>query len=304
MKLGMIGYGRWGRTLARNVGANDGLELARIAHRSAPCQGCFTNDPQWLIEDKTLEGVIIAAPLAVRAPLIERALVAGKHVFTEKPLALDETTAAYLVDTAVHAGLVLFTNYVHAYGPGIEYLCELLPSLPPVERLRIDFRQPGALYVSEDATALLGSHVFAILYRLARALGAAEAKAITLEQTQCGHFAAWYSACVGTSGVRVDLAVNVNHPSRSRRIDLWAGPVTASAELTGRTGVSLCRAPQPLEQDNVAPQAQFQPFDESNNIARAIGAFATAVRDRTAGNTAMALAVQHLLAQAQAGAGS
>ena len=57
-----------------------------------------------LLEDEHVDGVVIATPPAVRAPLARQAMAAGKPVFLEKPVALSSAEARQLRDSGPAGG--------------------------------------------------------------------------------------------------------------------------------------------------------------------------------------------------------
>jgi predicted dehydrogenase len=70
-----------------------------------------------LLADPEVVAVDIATRPADRPPLIRRALAAGKHVLSQKPLALDLDTARGLVDLADELGLRLAVNQNGRWAP-------------------------------------------------------------------------------------------------------------------------------------------------------------------------------------------
>ena len=50
----------------------------------------MTTDFQDLLDDESVDAVMIATPLTTHFPLAQRALEAGKHVFVEKPFDLGQ----------------------------------------------------------------------------------------------------------------------------------------------------------------------------------------------------------------------
>ncbi len=66
------------------------------AHALVPSASTYT-DYHEVLEQKDIDGVIIATPLSMHAPIVLDALAAGKHVFCEKAMALtlDECKAIY-----------------------------------------------------------------------------------------------------------------------------------------------------------------------------------------------------------------
>ncbi|MGC8597614.1 MAG: Gfo/Idh/MocA family oxidoreductase [Thermocladium sp.] len=107
VNIGVIGVGLMGRfhalTLSRKV---DGARLIGVAdsnRRVAEQVASETHttaydDYSKLLENKDLDAVVIAVPTAFKPDIIKAAMGLGKHVFVEKPLALDLKNANEIVD--------------------------------------------------------------------------------------------------------------------------------------------------------------------------------------------------------------
>jgi predicted dehydrogenase len=76
--------------------------------------------------DQTIEIVDIATFPAQRVELIKQALDAGKHVLSQKPLALDLPTAIELVEHADRAGLKLAVNQNGRWAPSWRIATQLI----------------------------------------------------------------------------------------------------------------------------------------------------------------------------------
>ena len=94
--MAVFGVGRMGMVHARNVAACDGAELLAIADPDdataqaiAAETGAPVRDIDAIIADPAVEAVLIATPTDTHADLVERAAVAGKAIFCEKPIDLD-----------------------------------------------------------------------------------------------------------------------------------------------------------------------------------------------------------------------
>src|SRR5213594_4252175 len=96
VRLAVAGLGRIGQLHARNLaGRTPGVELAavvdpvaRLARRIADALGAtWSTSFDEVLSDPAVDGVVIAAPTAEHAAMVERAARAGKHVFCEKPIA-------------------------------------------------------------------------------------------------------------------------------------------------------------------------------------------------------------------------
>ncbi len=130
--VAVIGSGYWGRNLVRNFYGLGVLRL--ICDRSEEVLDGFKQDyPEAdtciafndALSRTDIRAVVIATPAETHFTLTREALLAGKHVFTEKPLALHETEAAALVDLASERGLVLMVGHLLQYHPVFVRLKEL-----------------------------------------------------------------------------------------------------------------------------------------------------------------------------------
>ncbi|NNC99274.1 MAG: Gfo/Idh/MocA family oxidoreductase [Gammaproteobacteria bacterium] len=124
VNIACIGAGYWGKNLIRNfhqLGVLrticDGSEevLERFSQQYPEVAGC--RDVTEVLSDKTIDAVSIATPAETHYELILQALNAGKHVYVEKPLCLDEQHAAECIDLAETSGLRLMVGHLLWYHP-------------------------------------------------------------------------------------------------------------------------------------------------------------------------------------------
>ena len=109
--VGVIGAGNFAKAVLLPALAASGAQLAYVANRGAAgarhaarkfgAQEAVT-DHRRVLDDPRVEAVVIAVGHHAHAGLVAEALEAGKHVFVEKPLALDDEQLAR-VDAAVRA---------------------------------------------------------------------------------------------------------------------------------------------------------------------------------------------------------
>src|SRR5678809_1106182 len=96
VRIAQIGYGYWGPNLARNFHQMAEAELALVVDANPetlarvrqlyPCQTAVSVDSA--LDDPGLEAVVVATPARTHFAMVQQALLAGKHVFVEKPLAM------------------------------------------------------------------------------------------------------------------------------------------------------------------------------------------------------------------------
>lgn len=163
VRVGVIGAGVMGRyhceTLALRL---TGAELAGVADTDGAAAGraaslspgaLATTDHRALLADPSVQAVVIASPNDTHAPLIREAARAGKHVFCEKPIALDLASADATLAEAARQGVKLQIGFQRRFDPayrearraiadgelgGVELIVGTTrdPSPPGVEQLR------------------------------------------------------------------------------------------------------------------------------------------------------------------------
>ena len=74
------------------------------------------------LSDSRVDAVVIATPAITHHPLAKAALRAGKDVFVEKPLCLDESEGEQLVQLADKLGKVLMVGHLLQYHPCVRAL--------------------------------------------------------------------------------------------------------------------------------------------------------------------------------------
>ena len=84
------------------------------------------------LADPAIDAVDICLPTDEHAPAATAALRAGKHVLTEKPMALDAPTAEALIREAERSGRLLMAAHVLRFFPAYETLAESLRAGDPV----------------------------------------------------------------------------------------------------------------------------------------------------------------------------
>jgi len=95
VKLGIIGLGRWARVLTRAAQKSRQLKIVAGYSRSEENRDAFEDefgirgvpDMDTLLADPDIQGVILTVPNEQHLPVAAAVAQAGKHVYTEKPIA-------------------------------------------------------------------------------------------------------------------------------------------------------------------------------------------------------------------------
>ncbi len=177
VRVGLVGLGFWGPNLARNFDDLPGATLAWLCdsdeERRAGVSERFpeartTADLDELLNDPDLEAIVIATPVVTHHGLSKQALEAGKHVFVEKPMALEGEDAEELVQLAEERGLVLMPGHLLLYHPGVRKLKELVDSgeLGRVLVVYGNRQNLGQIRKDENALGSLGAHDLSVILHL------------------------------------------------------------------------------------------------------------------------------------------
>ena len=133
MKLAAVGAGYWGVNLIR-VFHRLGV-LGRICDFNVPrLQQLAAEYPDVPVEpsydailnDSSIDAVVIATPAETHYDLARRALRAGKDVFVEKPLVLRADEAEELTALSARMGRILMVGHLLEYHPAIARLQQLI----------------------------------------------------------------------------------------------------------------------------------------------------------------------------------
>jgi len=128
VKIALVGMGWWGKKMLSVLeAAPDDIEVVRAVEPNAEsvrelCEAkgiALSADYADALNDPQVEAVVLATPHSLHTTQIEAAVKAGKHVFCEKPLALNKSEAERSVALCRDAGLVLGMGHERRWEPPI-----------------------------------------------------------------------------------------------------------------------------------------------------------------------------------------
>lgn len=137
VKIAVVGSGYWGKNLVRNfhdLGVLDAIcdkDLTVLQKFQVQYPGISSiEDINSLLDDSLLDidAVAISTPAATHYERGKRCLLAGKHVYMEKPLALTEEEGRELIQIAEETCLTLMVGYILQYHGAVIRLKELIDS--------------------------------------------------------------------------------------------------------------------------------------------------------------------------------
>ncbi|MFQ5863207.1 MAG: Gfo/Idh/MocA family protein [Candidatus Brocadiales bacterium] len=134
-KLAIVGAGYWGPNLIRNfLKINPKLvhavcernDVRRTSVAKTHPKLRFFKDYSTLLKDNEIDSVVIAVQPAFHYEMTRSALLSGKHVFVEKPLALTGGECRELIRLAEDCGLTLMVGHIFEYNAAVRKVKEII----------------------------------------------------------------------------------------------------------------------------------------------------------------------------------
>jgi predicted dehydrogenase len=175
--VAQIGCGYWGPNLLRNLMASNECNVKIVVDidqgrrnyvkRYYPSVD-VTDNVQRVFEDKSIDAVVIAAPVATHFGLAITALESEKHVLVEKPMGRSVTEVEQIGILAKRNNLVAMVGHTFLYNAAVRYLKKLIES-GEVGDIRYIYSQRlnlGRIRSDVDVLWNLGPHDISIIQYL------------------------------------------------------------------------------------------------------------------------------------------
>jgi predicted dehydrogenase len=178
INIGQVGLGHWGPNVLRNFATLPGVRVkaccdvdeAALRRAASQFPGLeTTTEYQRLLDDPAIQAVVVTSPTPSHYELAKAALLSGRHVFVEKPVALSAAHAEELVALAEAGQRVLMVGHLLMYHPAVTSLKRLVDNgdLGEVYYIYTSRLNLGQVRRHENAMWSLAPHdISVILYLL------------------------------------------------------------------------------------------------------------------------------------------
>lgn len=266
-RIGLIGCGRWGRFILRDL-VSLGCEVIVVARSTASKQRALEGQAAAVVnslaELPLVDGAVVATPTNTHAAVIEELLERGVPVFTEKPLTADAARAARLAQLAAQH---LFVMDKWRYHPGVEMLAVIARSgeLGPVLGLRTTRAQWGNPHRDVDGVWILAPHDLAIALEVLGHLPAPQSA--TGEQVN-----GTVTGLIGLLGPEPWFVceVSTRHPEYRREVRLHCRAGVAILNDGYNDHLQIVRSADPYESQ---PNIERRPISTELPLLRELRAF-------------------------------
>jgi len=136
-EVGVIGCGYWGPNLVRNFNQIKETNVIKVAdlddQRLKHMKSIYplletTRDYQDILADRDIDIVAVATPVGTHFRLASEALLAGKHVFIEKPMCRTVEEAEQLITLAAEHRLKLMIGHTFLYTGAVRKMKQIIDS--------------------------------------------------------------------------------------------------------------------------------------------------------------------------------
>jgi UDP-2-acetamido-3-amino-2,3-dideoxy-glucuronate N-acetyltransferase len=260
--VAVVGCGYWGRNLVRNfsqlgaLAAVCDIEPARLEEVRGIDSVAATSRFEDLLSMPEVQGVVIAAPAAQHFVMARKALLAGKDVFVEKPLALHVEEGEELTELARKHERVLMVGHLLHYHPAITELRRMIREgeLGKVEYISSSRLNLGKVRTEEDILWSFAPHdISAILHLLDETPTGVAAQGASY----LNHAISDVTLTILTfaSGVKAHIFVSWLHPFKEQKLVVVGSHGMAVFDDT-KSEQKLLKYPHRIEWVNRVPVAK------------------------------------------------
>lgn len=174
--IAVVGCGYWGKNLVRNF-----FELGVLAAVCDPddklanfyAKEYKVNNLSFnaIINNASIEGVVLAVPAPLHASMAIDAMKACKHVFVEKPLAMNSAQAEDMISASIENGVQLMVGHLLQYHPIFIALRGLVETkaLGSIDYIYSNRLSLGKIRTEEDVVWSFAPHDISMILALANA---------------------------------------------------------------------------------------------------------------------------------------
>jgi len=172
--IAVVGCGYWGKNIIRNFSELGSLYAVcdnniKIASKYSNTYLVKNLTFDEIINDKNVEGVVLTVPAELHAKMAINAMNKKKHLFVEKPLALNVSDAKLMIETAKKNNVKLMVGHLLQYHPIFQNIKKLvhdgkIGKLEYISSSRLSF---GRVRTEEDIIWSFAPHDISMILSLA-----------------------------------------------------------------------------------------------------------------------------------------
>jgi len=271
----LIGKGYWGSILKRYI------ECSNFFSLKAVCDSKSNLDDVW--NNSEVEAVVVATPIETHYEIVKAALLAGKHIFSEKPLALKTSQCKDLKRIAEEQGLVLHTDYVFTFSKALKTIQKDAISLLGLDMCVKHLGRFGR----QDVYWLLASHMLSVLGMFCP-LSELDFCFMDLVKNETGTI--FFDGLVAGK-----IDVSLNYPYKEVEVVFYCENETIIYNPNNKLSLESVRYSKPEWTKQIPKVTNSFSFDESNNLEFAFESFQNCILGKEEPNIDLAVKITEIL---------
>ena len=225
--IGLIGAGNWGKNHLRNLHKLGVLNCVMETAAGVASQLKeeypdleFVGKLDDLLGRKEIKGVVIAAPAELHYELTKKALLAGKDVLVEKPLALNVSEGEELVALAADHNRILMVGHILQYHSAVIRLKELIDNgeLGRIRYIYSNRLNIGKLRTEENVLWSFAPHDISLIIMLMDGEGPVKVQAHGGSYLSSGIYDTTLTTLEFKNGVKGHVFVSWLHPFKEQKL--------------------------------------------------------------------------------------
>ncbi len=137
IQMAVVGCGYWGPNLVRNFISLTDCKVKKICdadkNRTGHIKSLYpfvetTVNFDEIINDVSIDAVAVATPVRLHYEMARKCLLAGKHVFVEKPMASSAQQCQELIEIADDKKLTLMVGHIFVYSTPVQRIKDIVKS--------------------------------------------------------------------------------------------------------------------------------------------------------------------------------
>lgn len=289
----LIGCGYWGSKLKRYI------EESKVFNLKYVCNSKSDLNEVW--NDREVSAVVVATPNNTHYAIVRDALLAGKDVLAEKPLAMTRRQCEDLDRLAREKELAILTEYTYTFSRALQMACYWVGSkrIGELRAAEMSVKHLGR-FGGGSVYWLLGSHMLSVLDMFVplKDLNFWR-RDLVIHNGEVETGSIMFTGEMFTG----EILVSLNYPPKETRIILYGskGTIRCTFNSFHKTPLELWRYKRKkwTPSDELSKSSEVFLFDEKHNLKYAIDAFYDVLTEGRATNIETAIKITGVLEEIQ-----
>jgi len=295
INIAQIGYGYWGKRLAKYLEADKHVYLKYICDFSFKNKGKLINDAQKIWDDKSVKAIVIATPISTHYELIKKALLSGKSVLSEKPLTPKLEEIAELEKICRRKNLFVLTEFTYTFSKSLQKAVEIISSgkIGKVEAMEMSLKYAGR-FLKFDVYWLLGSHLLSILDTF---VSLKELNFKKVDMIKHKNRVETGVILFSKKDFTGKMTVSLNYPEKEMKVIIYGekGTIVYSSMAEPSLKYICYKKSEGVIGSDLVTEEKSYFFDEKNNLKNAVEYFSKNLRKKAVSNIARAALVTKII---------